>query len=548
MGTLLKDKIFAEVNNDTNDMTWQLIKNYGKVTFQGDKRTLWYNGKPYGTSYYKLDSTGNLVSNPEVTDKTRDVFGSIRDHEIQDSTNNVVVMGDHNQASISNSLALGKYNKSTGIVNGETKNYIFTIGNGITPDKRSNLMQVDDKGDLTTYSISYTKLDTSYVSSLGKDATMNVVMQALLTPAEYYAPRPQDFSLSFSGVGSSTNIVQGETIHEVKLNCTWKSRKPKWYQPYIDNYVQTNTSLPSGASLDDLIYTNCLGKGLNVTSDYDTTVSLKDNPNNIHIRIQSQNTNDSTQTIYNGSNSFALKLTYNTTTEITKVNVGKYVICPGGDVTIDYGESQQTFFRQLAEQNVYVKSTSKHFNKGQVTLTIPSLEYYVGVNIYTGIYVSTANKQDSTGVLNLIEDSQYKGTTIFTGNSNHFNFNTKGIGRIGTTRNDFSGVGENLKNEQYKYIWIAIPTHYLNDPHTDNTNYQHWNIQQINTANINTFATLSDDPCNYKFTKDEYTYIIAKTTGNIGVLTSTANKASDGDSLTITDIGIKKYSEFTTPR
>ena len=551
MGTLLKNKIFAEVNNDKNIVN-ELIKNYGKITFQGDKRTLWYNGMPYGTAYYKI--TDGQLSNSSQNHYC-DVFGTVRDHQMtKDNINYAVIMGSNNQASVDNSLALGKYNKSTENIDGNTKNYIFSIGNGTGTDikNRSNLLQVDTEGKLTTSYISYTMLDTSYVSSLGQDATMNVVLNALLTPAEYYAPRTEDFSLSFSGTLSNTNILQGAKIPTVTLTCTWNSRKPKWHQQYIDNYVKTNKSLPSGVSLDDLIYTSYLGTGLeNETSYASTTYVRGNNPNTkISIIIPAQTINENTTEIYGGNSTYNLNVSNGETKEFTANEIGKYVICNGGKVNdINYGPSQVTFFKQLVENNVYVHSPSKCFKQGTVTLNIPSLVYWVGVNIYTGIYVGTDDEKDSTNVLNLIKNkSQYKGTSILTGNYNHFSFNMGGIGTIGMTRNDFDNPGKNLNNENYKYIWIAIPTHYFNDGHSDDQNYQHWRIRQISTSSTNTFNTITGDKRNYKFTDDNYTYIIGKTKGNIGILTSNSTKADDGDLLSVADIGIKNNTQFITER
>lgn len=545
MGTLISDKIFADSKGELTQS--DLGINYNKLFFDKDKRTIWRKGYPYGTSYYPLANEQG---------GSGDVFGTIRGHVIPERVENAVVMGSHNQASVNNSLALGEYNLSD-----SSNSYIFSIGNGKDSTQRSNLLQVNTGGELKTGYIAYTRLDTSYVTSLGEDATMNKVLNALLTPAEYYAPRPEDFDLSF-GVSSIQNIAKGTPIQGFTLTCTWKSRKPKWYQPYIDKYLNENKSLPSDVSLDDLIYTTYLGKSLKSETTYTSTTYVRGkNPDNerIIIKIPAQtieeNEENITKTIYGGSTSYNLIVVNGNTTEFTPNEIGKYIICNGGEVKdINYGPSQVTFFKQLADNNVYVRSISKCFGAGTVTLNIPSLTYYVGVNIYTGIYVSDTNEnvKDNNALIDIINKSQYKGTSLFTGNLNYFNFNTNSIDTIGTTRNDFKDKnnntpGDNLNNKKFKYIWIGIPTNYINLK--PNVQYnQFWIITQEKQNNPAVFGGDNTDDFNYIIENGEYTYVIAKTFGQIKQLTDKAKDTTTGDSLTVRNIGIKNYTDFTNPK
>lgn len=554
MGTLLKDKIFAEVNNDTNDMARQLIKNYGKVTFQGDKRTLWYNGKPYGTSYYKLDSTGNLVSNPEVTDKTRDVFGSIRDHEIQDSTNNVVVMGDHNQASISNSLALGKYNKSTGIVNGETKNYIFTIGNGTTPDKRSNLMQVDDKGDLTTYSISYTKLDTSYVGSLGSAANLDKLFKSLLNDANYYPPQSSNFSVTTDKTESE--FLVNSTLASRELIFTWKEtsygRKPSYDINWVHEYVNTNNRLPNGVTLQHLGYTNEITK-IDWTSGYiyNLTYGSTIKP----LCTVNKPEPDTSHKIYNGTNSYSFELANNIINKYTFTNIGIYKLIDNLVFTVHYDGPQRTYYEQLYGKDVYAISDDKVFNAGTCNTNVLTQIAYVGFNVISGIFESDENLNLNNTNHKIIFESLFASNPFADINNVITSGGLQGImhkksslitGKTGNSKmftdkktpdnksmlvfnRDLFNITSNTSKSK-KYIFFAMPTgpenekYYTNDGGTEKN--IHWTLQAQKESQISAFPSEGTDPRNYIFDinletsvgiSTKYTFFVAKTSTNFNV-------------------------------
>ena len=559
MGTLLKNKIFAEVNNDKNIVN-ELIKNYGKITFQGDKRTLWYNGMPYGTAYYKI--TDGQLSNSSKNHYC-DVFGTVRDHQMtKDNINCAVIMGSNNQASVDNSLALGKYNKSTENIDGNTKNYIFSIGNGTNMDNRSNLLQVDTKGELTTSYISYTMLDTSYVSSLGQDATMNIVMEALLTAPEYYAPKSSDFSITSPGI---KNIAYQSTLDSSQISITWKTNKPYWCDEYVIKQVTSNTVLPNNVKLEHLSYTDYLTNSTKTKPTEPITIQgtkpIYGNTNNKIEIILPQRTEDSSysERIYKNQNdgNYKFSMNYNNISKITNAELGYYkLVDDSTKITIYYGGPQTNYFSQLVDKNVFVKNKSKAFKPDSFTLTIPTSKVYVGLYSIFGVYVSDKpytqdNFRDIINDANLINPSPqiFNGTysktmQLFTANIVNGGVNEKQGGATFFTNSllNIKSVTE-LNSKLWKHFFLGLPKDYCDGYNIDiNANTARFWIKPEGLSDFFIFNGGVGDPANYVIETDvqygnkniPYVFFIGKYNG-------TLKEIGTKDQLKLTNVYLNRY-------
>ncbi len=558
MGTLLKNKIFAEVNNDKNIVN-ELIKNYGKITFQGDKRTLWYNGMPYGTAYYKI-TDGRLSNSSE--NLYCDVFGTVRDHQMTKDINYAVIMGSNNQASVNNSLALGKYNKSTENIDGNTKNYIFSIGNGKDMDNRSNLLQVDTEGKLTTSYISYTMLDTSYVSSLGQDATMNVVMEALLTAPKYYAPKSSDFSIISPGI---KNISYQSTLDSSQISITWKTNKPYWCDEYVIKQVISNTVLPNNVKLEHLSYTDYLTDSTKTKPIEPITIkgtkSIYGNGNNKIEIILPQRTEDSSysERIYKNQNNgnYTFSMSYNNISKITNADLGYYkLVDDATKITIYYGGPQTNYFSQLVDKNVFVKNKSKAFKPDSFTLTIPTSKVYVGLYSIFGVYLSDTpyiqdNFTDIINDANLTNPTsvQFNGTysktvQLFTANIVNGGVNEKQGGATFFTNSllNIDSVTQ-LNSKLWKHFFLGLPKDYCDGYNINiNANTAKFWIKPEGLSDFFIFNGVIGDPANYVIETDvqygnkniPYVFFIGKYSG-------TLKEIGTKDQLKLTNVYLNRY-------
>ena len=561
MGTLLKNKIFAEVNNNKNIVN-ELIKNYGKITFQGDKRTLWYNGMPYGTAYYKI-TDGQLSNSSE--NHYCDVFGTVRDHQMTgDNINCAVIMGSNNQASVDNSLALGKYNKSTENIDGNTKNYIFSIGNGTDINNRSNLLQLNEEGELTTSYISYTMLDTSYVSSLGQDATMNVVMEALLTAPKYYAPKSSDFSITSPGI---KNIAYQSTLNSSQISITWKTNKPYWCDEYVIKQVTSNTVLPNNVKLEHLSYTDYLTNSTKTKPTEPITIQgtkpIYGNANNNIEIILPQRTEDSSysERIYKNQNNgnYTFSMSYNNIGKITNAKLGYYTLVDDSTkITIYYGGPQTNYFSQLVDKNVFVKNKSKAFKPDSFTLTIPTSKVYVGLYSIFGVYVSE-DPYTQYSYTDIINDAnlanptsvQFNGTysktvQLFTKNIVNGGVNEKQGGATFFTNSllNINSVTQ-LNSKLWKHFFLGLPKDYCDGYNIDiNANTARFWIRPFGQPSFSVFNGVDGDPANYVIETNvqygnkniPYIFIIGKYSGT---LTDIGN---NGDQLKIENVYLNRDS------
>lgn len=537
MGTLLKDKIFS-VNNETGSINkdpiknW-LITNYNKVVFRPDQRTLIYNGYPYGTAYQYGDAHTN-----------GDVFGNVLSHSIDNGVTNAVVMGNSNQASYNNSLALGSYNLSKS----NNNSYIFSIGNGEDSTNRSNLMMVDTKGNVTSYSISNTKLDTSYVTTLGPKANLNDTLSALLDEAKYYKPTIDDFTLDVNDHTVEYDI--NTTIPPKEVILTWNKNKPFYKTTYIYTYINNNSKLPNNVSLSQLGYTSAILSGT-----FSSGVFYDKYTSPILDEISWTDSDTQLVPIYGGTTSpYKFVIHKNTSKPIDTPQLGYYDLVKDLTITINYDKSQISYYSQLANKDIFVISDKNKFDSGSFSINSLNHRIWVGTKFVAGIFTSDTNynftivtgspdvndfcNEAKLNSITPLNDSYHvKGCTLITGlhwneivstGNPNIKFNNKMFGMS-------SNQHELYTPKTYKYIYFGCPTILA----TDAKGTFNWKIQKENDNVNSIFHTNYNnneyDSNNYRFTYFNYDWIVAKTTSDFNV-TSYCGSNCDGASLTLNNV------------
>lgn len=542
MGTLLKDKIFS-VNNDkgsinTNPIKNWLITNYNKVVFRPEQRTLIYNGYPYGTAYQFGDSN-----------TSGDVFGNVLSHNIDKGVINAVVMGDSNKTSVSNSLVLGSYNKSKDY---DTK-YIFSIGNGTNNNNRSNLFMVDTTGDTIAYSISKTQLDTSYVTTLGPKATLNDTLSALLDETKYYEPTPDDFVISLSESYYEYPVYTSFTIP--KLNLSWVGNKPIWDANYVNDYITKNSKLPANVKLSDLSYTNgiissieCNGKGIpSVAPGYKINTNYTFAPDSFIYTPQPW----LDHTIYNGHDIYGFPTIRPIPVFIEKIpslQPGYYDIYKDLELYIHYDNSQTSYYKQLADKNIFVKSDKNKF-VGKIIKTRPFTQrIYVGPVAYYGILHSdnnytTDNLNDFWNEAKMddfdFEDSSCNKMYRIVTSYSMFDYNINKYD-VKFTEHLFNDCTLNYfyDSNNFHYVFFGLPTEFISDEPLS----WHYSIQLPHETVDAALPSLSRaDNCNYKYTRPtnglNYNFYIGKFKTN-GMSLASNVTSYDGAVITLNNIYI----------
>lgn len=386
----------------------ELALRYEQIVASPNTRTLWYNGFPYSTSYQfvPVDEDGNVAENV-----SGDVFGNVLTHSI--SSKNGVAMGNSINITDNNELAIGQYN----ITSAPDISYAFCIGNGMSTDELSNAMTVETDGTVVAYQIAKTKLDTSYVSTLGEKATMGIVMEALLTAANYYKPT---FSVSSNkGTGDiARNCIVGHSFSDFTISAGWSAgTKPKYHYTYISSYVNEHGTLPSGVTLQMLGYTSCLMDAALTADNYTADVSCpitvytsETNTATVNVTSPKQNVEDSENklvAIYNGTNNFSFNIGDSTNYTIKGFTLSK----PGvktivnNNITFGYDTPQPAFFKQLADKGVYVESVSNAFKQGTASVNL-TVNVYAGYTFMWGVVGSNTNyTQNSPDLQKLITDA-----------------------------------------------------------------------------------------------------------------------------------------------
>lgn len=538
MGTLLKDKIFS-VNNDkgginTNPIKNWLITNYNKIVFRPEQRTLIYNGYPYGTAYQFGDSNTN-----------GDVFGNVLSHSIDKGVTNTVVMGNSNKTSVSNSLALGSYNLSKS----NNTTYIFSIGNGQDNAHRSNLMMVDTNGNITAYSVSHTQLDTSYVTTLGPKANLNDTLSALLDETEYYEPKQDDFVISVSDSCYEYPIY---TIFELpKLNLSWVGNKPIWDANYINAYITKNSKLPANVKLSDLSYTNGIIRSIECNGGGIPSVVSLD-------KIKTNNTFEpdsfiytskpwTDHTIYNGRNKYNFQTIRPIPEfELLSLRPGYYDIYKDLELYIGFDNAQTSYYKQLADKNIFVKSEKNKFkSKGFYTRPFTH-RIYVGPVAYYGILhsnnnytINNLNDFWNEAKLNDFDfkvsscDKMYRIVTSYS--MFDYNINKYDVKFTKHLFNDRE-LDHFYSSTKFHYVFFGLPTNFISQ--TDSS--WHYSIQLPHETVDAALPSLSrTDNCNYKYTRPikylDYNFYIGKFKTN-GMSLASNVTSYDGAVITLNGI------------
>ena len=125
-------------------------------------------------------------------------------------------------------VAFGRYNLS----NSGDKPTIFSIGDGQTNSRRSNIIDFRQNGDMHKYGNSYFHdniygpVSYAYVSSLGNTATLDIILSSLLTQPQYTRP---NITAKYKGNGGwtspTTETVELGTYFTPEFQVVWPTRK-----------------------------------------------------------------------------------------------------------------------------------------------------------------------------------------------------------------------------------------------------------------------------------------------------------------------------------
>lgn len=471
---------FGKTVNVNNDNTQNvLIKNYKHIVFDSSTRTIWYEGVPYGVSYQFNNS--NSYNNT--------VLGDSLTHGVSGVNN--IISGSYNQMSsvINGGIALGSYNKCD---NTNTYSYIFTIGNGEDEKHRSNLMaihQANDSTDRTTTSLTgYLNVDYlesnisySYVSSLGKSATADIILSALLEPAPYHLP--YNIQIKYLTYGSQT-IELGNKFKNPTIGLVWSSPGGLSYDyNYIETYINKYSKLPNGITLDDLGYTKgilddagilCLDYTDNHTAspltfsipgcymnfktattnglNFPTPSTVKPctfqlNTNQIIDKTKLTKlkypsfTSQSSQNIFDISN---LYFKVPGTVTFSNYNISEKVT-----KTFAFAEQQNNYFKQLYDKGIMVVSDSNKTHNILVKVNLPNPTLKIGVPYLYGLVNDT-----NSGNLTKDEFQKLIGDTAETAN-----LKKSSVIYTNSSKDETIYFGANkLGNKDGNVVFIGFPT------------------------------------------------------------------------------------------
>lgn len=479
-----------------------LAAHWDQLVISPNTRTIWHNGLPFGTAYQFAQN-----------DASGDVFGDTLTHTI--SAKNGFAAGEHLKVVSDNAVAVGKYNHDELVDN--KPGYSFMIGNGTSDESRSNAFCVTAgggvfaDGDFTAYQISNTKLDTSYVTSLGSAASMNVVLKALLTAPKYYSPTTSHFT-NVNTTASMSWALVGQKFDNFNIQFVWNAYtgsgasavrcRAAYEGSYIYDYIEKNNKFPditvqvsSAAShkfgLQDLGYTECLIKDNtdNFSSDLSWPIKVATAANTSTGTLTTANVNiispklpvkDNTKAvqIYNGTNPYKFKFNSAAVAEsytvagFTLPKAGIYKVINNQTMTIGYGAQQESFFAQLYENTppVFVKGGSP--SAGSLNI-IWNYSVAAGYYMVYGLFQKSkvVEKMDNQSVLNAMDQQQGSGDSAITFNTSYIkyikiggNFNTVylptsstevyfGSNKIGAAKYSENGV---------KYFFVAFPQNNFN--------------------------------------------------------------------------------------
>lgn len=425
---------FDHKNVLDNEIKQTLGTYYNHIVFDPSSRTIWHEGVPYGTAYQFNDSSGHF---------NNDVFGDISSHQV--GGNNNVLMGSCNQTGheTKNGLFIGAYN----LCDDSTYSYIFTIGNGNGHESRSNLLAIHkakDSTDRTQTSLTgylnvehlESNISDSYVSSLGKSATADIILSALLNPAPYILPSNIKINYTYNN-----QIIQiGTSPKDIIVGISWSNGGLSDYDyNYIDDYVKTNSTLPGRVNLTHLGKTKGLLDDSNhlcikyndETGDFVRKITipackltwLKSEittavPNLPSATVESV---DFMVTCSSASKKELSALEYPTfsgpdakyyVSNLRFDRAGIYTIENKISKTFKFAEQQNNYFEQLYNKGVLVVSDSlKHKGDITVPVTLGNATINVGVPYVYGIAQHSTPGELSTEDFNKIINSTANYTT-----------------------------------------------------------------------------------------------------------------------------------------
>ena len=546
----------VNVNNDSIQNI--LIENYKHIVFDSSTRTIWYKGIPFGVSY-QFNET-NSYNNT--------VLGEVLTHGVSGVNN--IISGSYNQMSsvINGGIALGSYNKCD---NTNTYSYIFTIGNGESEKKRSNLLAIHkakDSTDRTTTSLTgylnvehlESNISYSYVSSLGKSATADVVLSALLEPAPYHLP--YNIKLKYLTYGTQT-IELGNKFQNPTIGLEWSSPGGLSYEySYIETYINKYSKLPPGITLDDLGYTKGILDDHNVLClEYTDNSSLAPLTFNIpacHLAFKTGNTNDLLFPIPNTVEPCDFNLTTNQVidkTQLTKLNYPKFTAQAGKNIfniselyfkvpgtvkfnnynitsyvtkTFNFAEQQNNYFKQLYDKGVMVVSDSNKTENISLTVSLPNPTLRIGVPYLYGL-VNDTNSGDLTEtnfrklIGNIAPTINIKKSAVIYANS---------------SKDETIYFGSNkLAKKDGNVVFIGFPTFTNTD-----SNKQRWQTRAKtsqdwsyipNSGGIFNYVFTQEIKINNNFTTNYVFYVCKQSAGSFKEALGTESEAGTGLRITV---------------
>lgn len=500
---------------------------YNHIVFDPSSRTIWHEGVPYGTSYQFNDSTEHY---------NNDVFGDINTHQV--SGNNNVLMGNSNQTGhkTQNGLFIGAYNKC----DDSSYSYIFTIGNGENDSTRSNLLAIHkatDSSDRTQTSLTgylnvehlESNISDSYVSSLGKSATADIILKALLTPADYYKPS----GLSFTLTNTVQNIECGQKIAPIQVSSVkLPTKMSKYDYQYIADYIKKNNKLPDKINLSDLGYAWTFCNKISDSeyiwwtdkyNDSSKRVILKNANQTVNLNNNQLETTINGDKIYTPNPSTVSPDILCDITDINKIvnldlaqsngsntvidfngitlnNPGTYKCGKQISTSVLYTIPQLSYFKQLVDNGVYVVSDKNAWtNNGilQYNISNDFITIYTGFMFYYGLCQADASiKQNSDFFKNLLEGGNTVTKKIIKQELTTYNKGSVLNGDIKYYTNLF---GSNI-SEQYNCAFICFPEDNLSVTPTTIDKTKYWYYKSGPGDPESTVSGNTEDSRNYDYT------------------------------------------------
>lgn len=543
------------VNIDNDSIQKILTENYKHIVFDSSTRTIWYEGIPYSVSYqFNNESSYNNT-----------VLGDSLTHGVSGVNN--IISGEYNQMSsvINGGIALGSYNKCDDT---NTYSYIFTIGNGDGEGNRSNLLAIHkakDSTDRTTTSLTgylnvenlESNISYSYVSSLGKSATADIILKALLTPSEYYKPS----GLSINLTNTLQNKECGDKIENITINSiTLPQPMSKYDYTYIAEYIKNNNKLPANIKLSDFGYAwaftspdgNWWTNGQVHTVkplNSNQSVTLKNNrlvtevnSSKVYNTVSININKDSITDIHQTNSTLVLPQDQNNVViDFSKIqinNPGTYKCGKKMSLSVYYTVPQLSYFEQLVKNNVFVISDGNAWTSeiNGITTETPDdfCTIYTGFQFYYGMcYAETNNAQDSTFFQKLLEGDK---SMVNRNKIINKQLTTANVGSMlsssSKTIQFYSNMFNGGTDKKYNCAFICFPENNLTV--TKNSGGTYWLYKSGPGDPESTLSGDVSDPRNYDYTFNStllcksgqnitWRVIAVKSTSNFAMSSSTSS-------------------------